>query len=424
MAFYEQMNRRNGQKKTNREFSSSEESGQYRRSGEEQQHAGRNHSRNSRTDQDRGPYTYGRPQRENRDSSFRSKPDREQRFRPADEQRKNGRGESFRSREQSEHSDRFGKRRTGWDRQPERSGHTDREQHDSQFGDRQRTRRDFSTKGRVAQEQDNSQQDYLDFEYRQNLSDERPEDNAPEANQILIGRNPIREALKQHRDFEKLLVQKGELSGSAREIVAQAKEQKIMVQVVDKSRLDAIASSHQGLIGITSAYAYATVEDILNTAKDRGEEPFLVLLDSVTDPHNLGAIIRTAECVGAHGVVVPLHRSVGLTPAAVKASAGAIEHIKVARVTNLNRTIEELQKRNIWVYAVTMNGADYESISFQGGTALVIGAEGEGIGRLTEEKCDQSVSLPLRGHLDSLNASVAAGIMMYQVLSSRRKNGK
>ncbi len=262
--------------------------------------------------------------------------------------------------------------------------------------------------------------DYRDYEFR-SPADEKNNGTETETSNILCGRNPIREALRSGRDIEKLLVQKGELSGSAREIVQTAKASKIMVQEVEKSRLDEIAPHHQGLIAFASAYAYADVDDMLREAEKRGEDPFLILLDSVTDPHNLGAIIRSAECAGAHGVIVPQHRSVGLTPAAVKASAGAIEYIKVARVTNLNRTIEDLRKRGIWVYALAMDGEDFEKVDFRGGTALVIGAEGEGISRLTREKCDQTVALPMRGRLDSLNASVAAGIMMYRVLSCRRK---
>ena len=271
---------------------------------------------------------------------------------------------------------------------------------------------------------------YRDYEYREEARprrervpslESRPEQDTDTEKYILTGRNPIREALKNHRDLEKLMVQKGDLSGSALEIIQKAKEQKIMIQTVDKSRLDEIAPRHQGLIAFASAYQYCTVEDILETAREKGEAPFIIILDGVTDPHNLGAIIRTAECVGAHGVIVPQHRSVGLTPAAVKSSAGAVEYVKVARVMNLNRTIEELQKENIWVYALTMNGKDFREVSFEGGTALVIGAEGEGISRLTEEKCDESVSLPMKGHLDSLNASVAAGIMMYRVFTSRNE---
>ena len=267
--------------------------------------------------------------------------------------------------------------------------------------------------------------DYSRFEYKNpsscvQRSNERSQNSENERDQyILTGRNPIREALKNHHDLEKLLVQKGELSGSAREIVQKAKEQKVQIQIVEKSRLDDIAPHHQGLIAYASAYQYSTVEEILDTAKSRGEDPFIVLLDGVTDPHNLGAIIRTAECAGVHGIIVPQHHSVGLSPAAVKASAGAVEYVKVARVTNLNRTIEMLQKQNIWVYAVTMNGTDYRKMDFRGGVALVIGSEEDGISRLIGEKCDHAVSLPMAGKIDSLNASVAAGIMMYQVFSCR-----
>lgn len=263
-------------------------------------------------------------------------------------------------------------------------------------------------------------QDYRNFEHRPAPIPVLAAEHADVQENLIAGRNPIREALKSGRDLEKLLVQKGELSGSAREIVQMARERRIPVQEVEKSRLDEIAPHHQGMLAFASAYAYATVEDMLEEAKAKQEEPFLILLDGVTDPHNLGAIIRSAECAGAHGVIVPERRSVGLTPAAVKASAGAVEHCKVARVTNLNRTMEDLKKRGIWTYAVTMDGEDYERVDFKGGVALVIGSEGEGISRLTLESCDQRVSLPMKGEIDSLNASVAAGIMMYRVLSSRR----
>ncbi len=237
---------------------------------------------------------------------------------------------------------------------------------------------------------------------------------------LLAGRNPIREALRAGRDIEKLLVLKGELSGSAREIVQMARDAHIVVQEVEKVRLDELAHNHQGLIAFASAYQYSTVEAMLEEAEAKNEDPFLILLDGVTDPHNLGAIIRSAECVGAHGVIVPERRSVGLTPAAVKASAGAIEHMKVARVTNLSRLIDDLKARNVWTYALDMDGVDYEKVNFKGGVALVVGSEGEGVSRLVVEHCDQKVSLPMAGHIDSLNASVAAGIMMYRVLSSRK----
>ena len=263
---------------------------------------------------------------------------------------------------------------------------------------------------------------YRDAEYR-------PAQPAPTALEVmetmqqenlLAGRNPIREALKAGRDIEKLLVLKGELSGSAREIVQMAREAHIVVQEVEKIRLDELAHNHQGLVAFASAYQYSTVEAMQEEAAAKNEDPFLILLDGVTDPHNLGAIIRSAECVGAHGVIVPERRSVGLTPAAVKASAGAVEHMKVARVVNLSRTIDELKERNIWTYALDMDGVDYEKVNFKGGVALVVGSEGEGVSRLVVEHCDQKVSLPMAGHIDSLNASVAAGIMMYRVLSSRK----
>ena len=264
---------------------------------------------------------------------------------------------------------------------------------------------------------------YRDSEYRpvavapvmaQPVAEEAVQEN------LLAGRNPIREALKAGRDIEKLLVQKGELTGSAREIVQMAKEAHIPVRAVEHMHQHELEKKHQGMVAFASAYQYSTVEAMLAEAEEKGEDPFLILLDGITDPHNLGAIIRSAECVGAHGVIVPERRAVGLTPAAVKASAGAIEHIKVARVVNMTRVIEMLKARNIWTYALTMDGTDYEKVNFKGGVALVVGSEGEGISHLVLENCDQKVSLPMAGHLDSLNASVAAGVVMYRVLSSRR----
>ena len=238
-------------------------------------------------------------------------------------------------------------------------------------------------------------------------------------NNLLVGRNPIREALRAGRDIEKLLVARGELIGSAREIVAMAKDAKIIVQEVDRVRLDQMAPNHQGLIAVASAYSYKTVDDMLALAKERGEAPLLVILDGVTDPHNLGAIIRSAECAGAHGVIIPERRAVGLTPAAVKASAGAVEYLPVAREVNLTRTIERLKKEGVWVYGTAMNGEDYRKVNFAGGAAIVIGSEGEGMSRLVLESCDKVVSLPMKGHIDSLNASVAAGILLYAVAGAR-----
>ena len=236
---------------------------------------------------------------------------------------------------------------------------------------------------------------------------------------IIVGRNPIREAVKNGRELERILVQRGELSGSAREIVAKARERHIVVQEVDKARLDAIYPNHQGMIAYASAASYSTVDDMFADAEAKGEKPFLIVLDGITDPHNLGAIIRTAECVGAHGVIIQQRRSVGLTPAAVKAAAGAAEYMKVAKVVNITRTLAELKERGVWVIGADMDGQKLSETDLTGATALVIGAEGEGISRLVKDECDLTVALPMRGHIDSLNASVAAGVLMYAVMRSR-----
>ncbi|MBR0320612.1 MAG: 23S rRNA (guanosine(2251)-2'-O)-methyltransferase RlmB [Clostridia bacterium] len=247
---------------------------------------------------------------------------------------------------------------------------------------------------------------------------EQPSFNAEPEN-LISGRNPIREAIKAGRDIEKILVAKGDLSATAREIVQMAREAHIPVQTVERTRLDEITRNHQGMLAFASAYRYYDVEDMLEEARTKGQQPFLIVLDSVTDPQNLGAIIRTAACVGAHGVIVPQRRAVGLTPSAVKASAGAIERIKVARVGNLSRTLEMLKNEGIWLYAADMSGEDYRKTDFSGAVALVIGSEGEGVSRLTMENCDFRVKLPMTGVVDSLNASVAAGVLMYAVYSTR-----
>lgn len=237
---------------------------------------------------------------------------------------------------------------------------------------------------------------------------------------LLSGRNPIREAIKSGRDIERMLVARGELSGSAREIVAMAKERHIVVQTVERSRLDEITPNHQGMIAFASAFRYETVETMLALAKERGEDPLLVILDGVTDPHNLGAIIRSAECVGAHGVIVPERRAVGLTPAAVKASAGAVEYLPVTKVGNLARLLETLKEQGLWIVAADMSGEPYTSIDLKGPMAVIIGAEGEGVSRLLLERSDRKAALPTRGKIGSLNASVAAGVLLYEI---RRQRG-
>ena len=263
--------------------------------------------------------------------------------------------------------------------------------------------------------------------YAENVERYRKEETTPEGvegmnepgENLLSGRNPIREALKADRDIEKLLIARGELMGSAREIIAMARERHVVIQEVDRARLDAMLPNHQGMIAVVSAYSYSTIEDIFALAESRGEDPFVIVLDGITDPHNLGAIVRSAECAGAHGVIIPTRRAVGLTPSAVKASAGAVEHIPVVREVNLTRTVERLKKEGLWVFGTAMNGKNYRNADFSGPVALVIGSEGEGISKLVSEHCDDMISIPLKGKIESLNASVAAGILMFAIAEKR-----
>jgi len=242
-----------------------------------------------------------------------------------------------------------------------------------------------------------------------------------ESENLLVGRNPIREAIRAGRPMEKLLVATGDLSGAAKDIIKMAKEANVIVQYVDRSRLDQIYPAHQGMLAYVAAVPYVSVEDILANAKEKNEDPFIILLDGITDPHNLGAIIRSAECAGAHGVIIPERRAAGLGPTAAKAAAGALNHMPIARVKNLNRTIEQLQAENIWVIGTAMDGENAFTADLTGPVALVIGSEGDGISRLTLEKCDRKLTLPMKGHIESLNASVAAGILMYEVARARAK---
>ncbi len=241
----------------------------------------------------------------------------------------------------------------------------------------------------------------------------------------LEGRNAVLEVLKSGRDIEKILVQKGNVEGTIRRIAGMAKEKGIVIQEVARQKLDEMSQTknHQGVIAIVSEHEYAEVEDILALAAERNEKPFIIILDNITDPHNLGAVIRTAECAGAHGVIIPKRRSVGLTAVVGKTSAGAIEYMPVARVTNISRTIEELKKKGIWVACADMGGDDCFDASLDGPIALVIGSEGDGVSRLVKEKCDFVVSLPMYGKISSLNASVAASLLMYEVVRQRHYKG-
>ncbi len=238
---------------------------------------------------------------------------------------------------------------------------------------------------------------------------------------VIAGRNPVSEAIKSGRNIDKILIAKGAKTGTIVGILAKAKEKKIPVREVDSKKLDFLSGGtvHQGIIATASVKEYQTVDDIFSLAKSRGEDPFVIVLDEIEDPHNLGAIIRTAECAGAHGVIIPERRSATLNYTVGKASAGAVEYLPVARVRNLVNCIDDLRDRGLWVFGADMNGTDYTKCDFKGSVAIVIGNEGKGLGRLVKEHCDAIVSLPIKGHIDSLNASVAAGILMYQIAQQR-----
>lgn len=238
----------------------------------------------------------------------------------------------------------------------------------------------------------------------------------------IIGRNPVLEAIRSGRSIDKILVKKGKYEGSIVPIIKKAKENGIIIQEADKAKLDAAAEggSHQGVIAYVSAYEYSDVNGILNAARDKGEPPFVIICDKITDPHNLGAIIRTANCVGAHGVIIPKRNSVGLNSTVAKASAGAVEYMRVAKVTNIVSAIEDLKKEGLWITAADMDGEEMYNIDLKGAAGLVIGSEGEGVSRLVREKCDFIASIPMAGEINSLNASVAAGVLMYEALRQRR----
>lgn len=241
---------------------------------------------------------------------------------------------------------------------------------------------------------------------------------------VIFGRNPVIEALKSGREIEKVLISSAE--GSAAKIVAMAKERKIPLIRTEKRTLDKMAAGavHQGVAAYISAYAYKDVDDILKKASDAGEEPFVVILDNIEDPHNLGAIMRTAECAGAHGIIIPKRNACGLTETVAKTSAGAIEYVPCVRVTNIVRTIEDLKDKGFWIAACDMGGREYYKTDLRGKLAVVIGSEGSGISKLVKENCDFTVSIPMVGNITSLNASNAAAVLMYEVRRQRDEQGQ
>jgi 23S rRNA (guanosine2251-2'-O)-methyltransferase len=241
---------------------------------------------------------------------------------------------------------------------------------------------------------------------------------------LIEGRNAVIEALKSDRTIEQVLVAKGDTKGSINVVLGIAKEKGTVVKYVERAKLDEMSQTgaHQGVIAIVTPYKYFKLDDILDYAKSKDELPFIIVLDELEDPHNFGSIIRTAETCGVHGIVIPKRKNVGVTPTVYKTSAGAIEHMKIAKVTNVNATIDELKNKGVWVYGADMSGESYcYDVDLKGAIALVIGSEGKGISKLTKEKCDVLMKIPMVGKISSLNASVAGGIMMYEVLKQKLK---
>lgn len=238
---------------------------------------------------------------------------------------------------------------------------------------------------------------------------------------ILFGRNSVMEALKGQREIDKILVQKGEKEGSVIKIISLAKSKAIVVQEVEKAKLDEITGreKHQGVLAYVAAHEYVSVDEILEDAKEKGEAPFVLILDNIQDPHNLGAIIRTAHNAGVHGIIIPKRRAVGLTGTVAKSSAGALEYMKIAKVSNIAQTIRELKERGLWIACADMDGKTLYEENLTGPIGIVVGSEGEGVSKLTRDNCDYIVSVPMYGKVTSLNASVAASLMVYEVVRQR-----
>jgi len=266
----------------------------------------------------------------------------------------------------------------------------------------------------------NEKREKHDNHQNHELTDQDPQ------NLILEGRKSVLEALNHQKPIDRILVRcdRGkQVEGTLRKIVAMARELKIVVQEVERAKLDETSETghHQGIIALCPAVPYVQISDILDIAASRGEAPFIFILDGVTDPHNLGAVMRSAECAGAHGIIIPKRRAVGLTGTVAKTSAGAINHVAVARVNNISRTLDELKDAGVWIACADMDGKNLYETDLSGPIALVFGAEGEGVSRLVAEKSDFIVSIPVFGHIQSLNVSVAAGVLAYEVVRARRK---
>lgn len=274
------------------------------------------------------------------------------------------------------------------------------------------------------------EREFNKFQERNNKFQDRRDDRKEKNNtsnesmreDLIIGRNAVIEALKSDRTIECVYVSKGDLEGSIKVALGLAKDKGVVIKETDRRKLDTMCDglNHQGIVARVTPFKYCEVNDILEDAKRKEQQPFIVILDEIEDPHNLGSIIRTAELCGVHGIIIPKRRNVGVTSTVYKCSAGAIEHMKIAKVTNINATIDMLKEQGIWIYGADIDGKDYSyNTDFSGPCALIIGSEGKGISSLTLKKCDLLVKIPMIGKINSLNASVAGGIMMYEVLKGR-----
>ena len=251
---------------------------------------------------------------------------------------------------------------------------------------------------------------------------ERVQESEETTSEMIAGKNPVLEALRSGREINKLWIAEGVKKSGVQELIELAKERGVLVQFVPKQKIDKLADNHQGIVASVAAYDYAELDDLFNVAQSKKEDPFFIILDELEDPHNLGSIMRTADAIGAHGIIIPKRRAVGLTAVVAKASTGAIEHVPVVRVTNLAQTVDELKDRGVWIAGTDAKGSqDYRKMDATLPLALIIGSEGKGMSRLLKEKCDFLYHLPMIGHVTSLNASVAASILMYEVYRKRQE---
>lgn len=330
--------------------------------------------------------------------------------------------------EKNYHSDSrsYGERKGSYPRETEAS----REKPYKKNGDRFRKDGDFRKDGGFRKDGDfrkNGKKPFRKedkpYQKQQETPDQNDRDNGQdEQPYLLIGRNAVREAIKAERSIDRILVS-AEQDGSLREILNLARDQKLVIRETDRRKLDELClpfghggrpANHQGIVAYAAGVSYCTVADILAVARERNEAPFVIVLDGIEDPHNLGSIIRSADCAGAHGVIIGKRRSASVTPAAVKASAGATEHVKIARVVNINGALQELKRAGLWIAGADMEGRSMREQGLNGPLALVIGSEGDGLAQLVRTNCDFLVSIPMQGHIDSLNAGVAAAILMFE----------